>query len=248
MAKMSRTRKTTTETTTMDQQENEVKEVEQMIQPETTETQIEQGQETSVDDVKGEDSPEVGAYPTSVNDVIEDSTPAPTVKEVESEPQAPSRVLLRDAKPTTADLQESAFVSSIRKRVSLYVDSMSGNVPQNALTGGTHQRALLNTLFAVLGNDDATESRNAMKVVLEMFDQYRGNCFNETLAFRFLNSNSLSQDQSKVLRMLLSVLMTTANPNTRNVTIRNVDWRKLTDQLEDERHRLNLMSFFFPNQ
>lgn len=168
-------------------------------------------------------------------------TPTPTTESVQEAQTEVAQEAVQAPAVETETPAPDVFLDDIRNRLDNYVASMSGNVPQNVVTGGFQQRALLITFLHILSNQE--RAHEGLEVLLSYFVEYKNQCFNERLLHRFLSSANISAKEADQLRTLNSVFMATAEPSTRGSAIKNIGWRTVTDRL-DQASAYNLTSFY----
>lgn len=197
---------------------------------------------------------------------------APAVETVQDEPAAAPAVSTPppapEQKPTPPPVEQKAVVGNIDTltveeyvlvrmrhlkelpaqaknivaRMQNYVDKMNTERAVGATDGALQQRELYFTILTALAAPDETVMP-CLEAIAWYLNKYRGNCFGDGHAYRFMGQMKVTPQQLGDFQNLLYVLKLGANPASRKAAMGQVDLSRATGKMDDQRSREHLLAF-----
>lgn len=195
--------------------------------------------------------PTVDAQPkldSVVNGDLEKVKVAPVAKEVPAttvrQTSAVDRVV--NHKNTPGQLTPTADTSAqiiVRSVIDEYITGMAPAKPITESAGANFQLKLWRAIEQVLRSPAELFHVN-MNTLLEEIKKNRDGVFSEKYVFRFFHRIELPETQLKSFERLLNLFITTCDPSTRELALKQVDMEKTLEKLPNEETRQRIFAYY----
>jgi hypothetical protein len=109
--------------------------------------------------------------------------------------------------------------------------------------GMRQQVSLCNAIFAAINTLDA-DFKLVLTTILDTLHRERDAAFRETHLFRYWDNVALSRNQRRGFEKIITLLKTLADPKTRQVALRQVDFERLLQYGLTEKGRTRFAAYF----
>jgi hypothetical protein len=185
-------------------------------------------------------------------------SPAPTPAPVEVAPAAEevadlqAEVAETETPVATTGLVEPQWISQLsasgmmfKGAFDKYVSDMRPKLPVEPAAAARNQVLLVRTLCGIINNLEGNEFHTVFNYVLQQFVAHREGSLRDIAIFRAIDENQLSIEQGKLFPRLINLLILAADPDTRDIGLRQVDLQKtLAGELITEAGRRKVFQYF----
>ena len=132
---------------------------------------------------------------------------------------------------------------NLKTRLNAYLEAMAVGKPTTVEEGVIQQSNLWNIIKWVLGLEGADFVRCYAKLLEVVLENRRG-VFSERYAYRFFDSLRMSGNDRKNFERILNLLLTTCDPRTRALSMRQIDLRTTLSGLVDPLMQQRIAGFY----
>lgn len=203
--------------------------VSEEVEAEETETEVE-GSEV-----------EENTETETVEEVDAGEEPATAPQDPVAAPSAPKEqgILSKAAAPTIHQVNLETLNNSLAR----YVEEMRPGKPMDTKTGAANQTALWNTIKFVIARE-GSEFTEMYSTLLKVVHENREGCFNERYVYRFHDVLSMSGEQMRLYRRVMHLLMTTCNPKTRAIGLKQLDFKSVLADMVDNNAQQRIVGYY----
>lgn len=156
------------------------------------------------------------------------------------EPIAPTPAPPAPVAPAT---EAQINMQSLQDRLALYVKEMQPNRPTNPEEGAQHQAALWTIIKFVLNRKGSQFVALYAQLLATVLEHRRG-CFNERYVYRFHDNLRMSNADRRNFARVLNLLLTTCDPKTRQLSLRQIDLTASLRDLADNEMQQRVVGFY----
>lgn len=124
-----------------------------------------------------------------------------------------------------------------------YIVEMAPGKPHSGNQGVSNQLGLYNVIKTIL-RQKGPEFNTNFNELLKVVNKFRNQHFHEKNAFRYWGRLEISDRERQSFENMLSLLLTTSEPSTRAITIKQVDLNEITKKLKDSDVHQKLEGFY----
>lgn len=132
---------------------------------------------------------------------------------------------------------------NLKTRLTAYSEMMAVGRPTTVEEGSLQQLNLWNTVKWVLGLEGGDFVRCYSKL-LEFVLENRKGIFSERYAYRFFDSLKMSSSERKNFERIMNLLLTTCDPKTRALAMKQIDMRSTLSGLTDPLMQQRIAGFY----
>lgn len=127
--------------------------------------------------------------------------------------------------------------------VEQYVVEMAPTKTMPASTGVYHQAALFNAIHALV-EYAGPDFKYGWATLLKFFHEFKDGALAQQYVYRFAPETVMVPEKQKAFEAILTVLVRTADPKSRELVSRHVDMNKATRYIFSAEGRKNLLAFY----
>lgn len=176
---------------------------------------------------------------------VEESVEETVVEQTTEEPQVETETQSEVETPVALTPTKSAFITNLENSLAQYTQEMAPNAIQNDESGSRLQYMLYSIFLKALKAPQG-EERAALDTVLAAFHNGAQGAFSARLINRFIPNMRIADDERRRFIALIHLFTTTADPKTRKTRLKQVDFRKISEIVEDNARNIALMNYYFP--
>jgi hypothetical protein len=182
------------------------------------------------------------------------AAPQPTAAPVSTTAVAKDPVVKITA-PTPAIEEFSKFVENIKRSgsvaekalvvsLSQYSELMAPQMPISPTEGVRQQFILWKTLYTLIENSEINEFKKLWAIVLRYFHNYENGVFHDRYVFRFFEQWDRDLVELRSFQKILNLIKLTANPNTRQINLKQVSLNSTLSTSFTEPGRQRVIVFY----
>lgn len=145
---------------------------------------------------------------------------------------------------STPNAKNVVLLESLTSRLEGYVQKMGpGQAVIDTAEGVLQQFQLWRTIRSVLDKKDE-EFTLLFSALLKFVSTHRKGAFSEKYAFRFFDDLSLTGNERRNFERMMNLLLTTCDPRSRSVTIKQVNLESTLQHIGSEEIRQRVTGFY----
>lgn len=186
----------------------------------------------------------VGIQQEAIQDTATEALTGNAEQEVvkQSVPEAAKQVAPQKQNQSHKSHKEHNVVT-IEQQLVTYLEVMEPGAIQEPATLGQWQKSLYQLLLKVLENKDPAAFRREWNTILNVANKNRQKAFHENYVFRAPAHWNLSDSEANLFRRLLSVVIDSCNPDTRQAFAKQVMLDRVTVGMSETAIN-NLLNFY----
>lgn len=181
--------------------------------------------------------------------VQEEPLPTPIVKAQPAPAPVVEKLIVKqednsfEAKINRLRQSGTAAQKSVIAKMDLYFAQMKPGLPVDPVKGGAHQLAFYMALRQVC-ETEMTEFREAFKLILEYFRQYKDGALGDRYIFRFTENIQLTNTAMRPFLGLINLLRVAAEAKSREQVLKQVDLTRSLETGFSDQARQRIIQFF----
>lgn len=181
--------------------------------------------------------------------VVEEPLPTPVVKAQPAPAPVVEKLIVKqednsfEAKINRLRQSGTAAQKSVIAKMDSYFAQMKPGLPVDPVKGGAHQLAFYMALRQVC-ETETTEFREAFKLILEYFRQYKDGALGDRYIFRFTENIQLTNTAMRPFLGLINLLRVAAEAKSREQVLKQVDLTRSLETGFSDQARQRIIQFF----